>query len=212
MLLVVHGTNDLGLSRPAPPYPAALSRAGIAHGFCDAETPLCAFSLAESYDGLFLTGGGDSDPLLYGQSRGAKLSPVSKMRDENEVSLVLSFFARKKPVFGVCRGMQCVNVALGGTLHQDITSHAGTRHAVRFFEGSPFSPLREAIVNSFHHQSVARLAPQLFPAAVALDGTIEAVSSNVSPVLAVQWHPERPDGGVTDEFFRIARRMLEASD
>ena len=87
MLLVVHGTNDLGLSRPAPPYPAALSRAGIAHGFCDAETPLCAFSLAESYDGLFLTGGGDSDPLLYGQSRGAKLSPVSKMRDENEVSL-----------------------------------------------------------------------------------------------------------------------------
>ena len=212
MLLVVHGTNDLGLSRPAPPYPAALSRAGIAHEFCDAETPLCAFSLAESYDGLFLTGGGDSDPLLYGQSRGAKLSLVSKMRDENEVSLVLSFFARKKPVFGVCRGMQCVNVALGGTLHQDIASHAGTRHAVRFCENSPFSPLREAVVNSFHHQSVARLAPPLFPAAVARDGTIEAVSSNVSPVLAVQWHPERPDGGVTDEFFRIVRRMLEASD
>ena len=108
--------------------------------------------------------------------------------------------------------MQCVNVALGGTLHQDIASHAGTRHAVRFFEGSPFSPLREAVVNSFHHQSVARLAPQLFPAAVARDGTIEAVSSIVSPVLAVQWHPERPDGGVTDEFFRIVRRMLEASD
>lgn len=212
MLLVVHGTNDLGLSRPAPQYSAALSRAGIAHGFCDAETPLCAFSLAESYDGLFLTGGGDSDPLLYGQSRGAKLSPVSKMRDENEVSLVLSFFARKKPVFGVCRGMQCVNVALGGTLHQDIASHTGTRHAVCFCENSPFSPLREAVVNSFHHQSVARLAPPLFPAAVARDGTIEAVSSNVSPVLAVQWHPERPDGGVTDEFFRIARRMLEASD
>ena len=212
MLLVVHGTNDRGLSRPAPPYPAALSRAGIAHGLCDAETPLCAFSLAESYDGLFLTGGGDSDPLLYGQSRGAKLSPVSKMRDENEISLVLSFFARKKPVFGVCRGMQCVNVALGGTLHQDIASHAGTRHAVRFCENSPFSPLREAVVNSFHHQSVARLAPPLFPAAVARDGTIEAVSSNVSPVLAVQWHPERPDGGVTDEFFRIVRRMLEASD
>ena len=212
MLLVVHGTNDLGLSRPAPQYSAALSRAGIAHGFCDAETPLCAFSLAESYDGLFLTGGGDSDPLLYGQSRGAKLSPVSKMRDENEVSLVLSFFARKKPVFGVCRGMQCVNVALGGTLHQDIASHAGTRHAVRFCENSPFAPLREAVVNSFHHQSVARLAPPLFPAAVARDGTIEAVSSNVSPVLAVQWHPERPDGGVTDEFFRIVRRMLEDSD
>ena len=83
---------------------------------------------------------------------------------------------------------------------------------MRFFEGSPFSPLREAVVNSFHHQSVARLAPQLFPAAIAGDGTIEAVSSNVSPVLAVQWHPERPDGGVTDEFFRIVRRMLEASD
>ena len=212
MLLVVHGTNDLGLSRPAPQYPAALSRAGIAHGFCDAETPLCAFSLAESYDGLFLTGGGDSDPLLYGQSRGAKLSPVSKMRDENELSLVLSFFARKKPVFGVCRGMQCVNVALGGTLHQDIASHAGTRHIVRFCENSPFAPLREAVVNSFHHQSAARLAPPLFPAAVARDGTIEAVSSNVSPVLAVQWHPERPDGGVTDEFFRIVRQMLEASD
>lgn len=212
MLLVVHGTNDLGLSRPAPRYSAALSRAGIAHGFCDAETPLCAFSLAESCDGLFLTGGGDSDPLLYGQSRGAKLSPVSKMRDENELSLVLSFFARKKPVFGVCRGMQCVNVALGGTLHQDIASHAGTPHAVRFCENSPFAPLREAVVNSFHHQSVARLAPQLFPAAVARDGTIEAVSSNISPVLAVQWHPERPDGGVTDEFFRIVRQMLEASD
>ena len=137
---------------------------------------------------------------------------MSSMRDENELSLVLSFFARKKPVFGVCRGMQCVNVALGGTLHQDIASHAGTRHIVRFCENSPFAPLREAVVNSFHHQSAARLAPPLFPAAVARDGTIEAVSSNVSPVLAVQWHPERPDGGVTDEFFRIVRQMLEASD
>ena len=212
MLLVVHGLNDSGLSRPAPLYPAALSRTGIAHEFCDAERPLCAFSLAETYDGLFLTGGGDSDPLLYGQSRGAKLSLVSRMRDENELSLILAFFARKKPVFGVCRGMQCVNVALGGTLHQDIPNHTGTRHAVRFCGTTPFASLREAVVNSFHHQSVARLAPPLFPVAVAQDGTIEAVSSNVSPVLAAQWHPERPDGGVTDEFFRIARRMLENSD
>ena len=146
--------------------------------------------------GLLLPGGGD----IHGS-----LPP-------EEAFLLRAFWEAHRPILGVCRGMQCVNVALGGTLHQDIASHAGTRHIVRFCENSPFAPLREAVVNSFHHQSAARLAPPLFPAAVAGDGTIEAVSSNVSPVLAVQWHPERPDGGVTDEFFRIVRQMLEASD
>lgn len=210
MLLVCHGLRDNGVSAPAPLIVRALERAGIAFYPIDCERPLNACTLSERFDGVLFCGGGDSDPLLYGMARRAPLHMVSGMRDQNELALCRAFFARKKPLLGICRGMQAINIALGGTLRPHIGGHAGTPHPVRLLENGPFSPCapKEAIVNSFHHQCVGRLAAPLRPLAAAPDGVVEALFSRDAPVLAVQWHPERADTALSEAFFTAAGRML----
>jgi putative glutamine amidotransferase len=183
-----------------------------------------AADYAQALDGLLLQGGADISPLTYGE---APLKPEwagDAMRDRYEIELVRAFSAARKPVLGICRGAQLINVALGGSLHQDVPAHRTEdydlhAHEVRLEPGSGLARLYgesgQRRVVSIHHQAIKRLAPGLVVEARAEDGVIEAVrGTGASYVCAVQWHPEFHggregflDGGpLLDEFLRAARQ------
>ena len=169
--------------------------------------------LIRRFDGLILTGGTDIEPSLYGQKRTAPLMEPDRSRDEYEISLAQSTFEMDIPVLGICRGIQIINVALGGTLWQDIAtqvaksfSHSGfpedldafKNHPVRLAKDSKlseaFNGSREINVNSAHHQAVQDLGSNLQATAYAPDGLIEAIESIAHEwVVGVQWHPERQE-------------------
>ena len=183
-----------------------------------------AADYARELDGLVLQGGADISPLAYGEEPLKPEWAGDEMRDRYEVELVRAFITAGKPVLGICRGAQLINVALGGTLHQDIPAHRSDdydqhAHAVRLEPGSGLARLYGETgprrVVSIHHQAIKQLAPGLVVEARADDGVIEAVrGTGASYVCAVQWHPEFHggrhgflDGGpLLDEFLRAARR------
>jgi putative glutamine amidotransferase len=155
-----------------------------------------------------LTGGEDVDPARYGEMRHEKVHAVNAARDTTEASLVLEARSRGMPVLAICRGIQILNVALGGSLVQDISSQCKTDIA-HDEEGprdsrsheitvEPDSLIAKAIgteratVNSFHHQSVKRVAEGMRVTARSPDGIIEGLESTDDDwwVMAVQWHPE----------------------
>lgn len=150
----------------------------------------------ERCDVLLLPGGGDIHPRRYGQALNGA-AEIDEERDACELALVWAFAAAGKPVLGICRGLQVVNVAFGGTLRQHIDGHSrsmgrDTFHAVRTDDPLLRSLYGERFtVNSAHHQAIDRLGDGLRVIARAEDGTIEAVRHGSLPVLAVQWHPER---------------------
>lgn len=150
--------------------------------------------------GLILCGGGDIAPHHFGQEdRGS--NPPDPVRDEAELALFHAFFRAGKPILGICRGMQIINVALGGTLIQDLSPevrpfHSGTEdlfHPIRTEEGSLFRRLLGPTpqVNSYHHQAVDRLGEGIRAEARSEGGVIEAITHRSYPLLAVQFHPER---------------------
>ena len=166
-----------------------------------------AGQLAEALDGLLISGGADIDPVRYGATPHPKLGPLEPDRDAFEFAMLDAARARGLPVLAICRGMQVVNVALGGTLWQDLPTerpggvhHDGTWartarvHAIEVVAGSALARSVGAgpvTVNSFHHQGVRRLAPGLAPTATAPDGLIEGFESADGPwLVGVQWHPE----------------------
>ena len=175
-------------------------------------SPLVGASLAASAldgcDGLLLTGGEDMDPSWYGASPSAFLEQPSQERDLFELALFAVARQRELPILGICRGIQLINVALGGTLFQDLASerpgsvnHTQTggrntrSHSVRFQTGSRVAQAlvaTETTVNSVHHQAIKDLAPGLIATGWSSDGLIEAVENEpgASWILAVQWHPE----------------------
>jgi putative glutamine amidotransferase len=159
--------------------------------------------------GLLLSGGQDVHPSYFGEQPHTAIGRVNPLRDQMELSLCLQAVKAGLPVFGICRGAQLLNIALGGDIYQDIASQSGEKglichnqpapkwfgfHDVRVREGSRLHQILgtdKLSVNSFHHQAVRRLAPVLKPAAAAADGVIEAVESDNRPFLiGVQWHPE----------------------
>lgn len=158
-----------------------------------------------AFDGFLFSGGADVNPTRYGQSVMHDSVSVSDERDEFEIAMCKKALESGKPIFGICRGIQLINVAMGGTLHQHIEGHrqedasATYAHTIRIVEGSHLYELfgSEAVeVNTFHHQAVCEVAPGLYAVAYNGDGYIEAVQSHaVMPygvqVEAVQWHPER---------------------
>lgn len=164
--------------------------------------------LLDRIDGLVLTGGGDVSPHRYGEETSETVRGVDFDRDEFELELVHAARKRSLPVLAICRGHQVVNVALGGTLIQDIALAIGSMDHDQVghlaWEGhqhvkiEPASLLcdivgdSELMVNSIHHQAIDRLAPGLTPVAWAADGVIEAVQHDDVhwPLLSVQWHPE----------------------
>jgi putative glutamine amidotransferase len=168
-------------------------------------------ALYDRLDGVLIPGGVDLDPSNYGETPLPTCGRLDPARDRVELRFARWAIAEGKPLFGLCRGLQIVNVALGGTLYQDIAAQRSDAikhdyfptagysrdhlaHSVTVSSGSRLdalvgsAPLR---VNSMHHQAVKDLAPGLAPTAVAPDGLIEALeATDQSFVLGVQWHPE----------------------
>lgn len=156
-------------------------------------------------DGLLLAGGGDINPDRYGAPPGPRTAGVQDPRDAAESALLASALARGVPVLGICRGMQLLNVARGGTLHQhlpDAVGHEGHRrrlgefdpHPVTVAEGSRTARVlgrTRLEVPTYHHQAVDVLGENVVATAWADDGTVEAVEyADEDDVLGVQWHPE----------------------
>lgn len=167
-----------------------------------------AEEMLEGMDGLLLTGGEDVAPARYGERSHPTVRDVHPGRDEFELALVRSARARRLPTLAICRGVQVANVALGGSLVQDIPSsipaalahesgqdRSDRTHLARLAPGARLARAcgsAEICVNSMHHQSIARLAAGLVATAHAPDGVIEGVEWNDDDwwMLGVQWHPE----------------------
>lgn len=156
----------------------------------------------EKYDGLILAGGGDVDPALYGQPNLGS-ADVDLRRDLAELALLDEFLSRGKPVLGICRGHQLINIWAGGDLIQDLgdraAAHGGETdrvHPVRAAEGSLMEQLYgDSIwVNSSHHQGVGRLGRGLRLTALSEDGVVETMEHRTLPLISVQFHPERMTG------------------
>jgi putative glutamine amidotransferase len=152
-------------------------------------------AVAAQVDALVLTGGTDVDPALYGQEPHPTVR-VDRARDDRELALLAAALERNLPVLAICRGLQLLNVHLGGTLHQHLADHpvgADGVHEVRFAAGSR---LREIYgprcpVNSLHHQAVATPGKDVVCVGYAPDGVVEAVELPGRAVVGVQWHPEQ---------------------
>jgi putative glutamine amidotransferase len=163
------------------------------------------FSL--DYDALLLTGGGDIEPALYAPSNDGS-EGIDYDRDLAELELLGAFLALNKPVMGVCRGHQVINVGLGGTLRQHIgddlcrfhrrtPDHEGDKiHAVYSADDSWYRTTYGAVfsVNSSHHQALDRLGDGLHPVLWSESGIVEAVEHDSLPIISVQFHPERMTG------------------
>ncbi|MEJ2666190.1 MAG: gamma-glutamyl-gamma-aminobutyrate hydrolase family protein [Deinococcales bacterium] len=189
-------------------YALAMAAAGAVPLLAPNVDAALADRYADAADGLLLTGGVDIDPYLFDASPHPDLGSVDRRRDAFELALYRAFRERGKPVLGICRGIQLVNVAHGGSLHQHLPRVPDTeQHAQRDVTGAPLqrvaletgSRLAEAFgtqvlrVNSFHHQAVDRVGDGLRAVARADDGIVEALEledGDDAFVVAVQWHPE----------------------
>lgn len=157
-------------------------------------------TLARECDALLLPGGGDADPALYGQeNRGS--NPPDHDRDRDELELIEQFVAQGKPILGICRGHQMLNIALGGTLVQDLPDerhrHDTEADTDRVHRVRSLHPLmlelygEEFVSNSAHHQAIDRLGAGLVATCISEDGVIEGIVHENGRVLGVQFHPER---------------------
>jgi putative glutamine amidotransferase len=177
-------------------------------------------------DGLLLTGGVDISPLMYGENPIKEVTGISIGRDEFEFKLFKKALEIDLPILGICRGMQLINAACGGTLFQDIyaqrkntlghdpydTPYDTLYHSVRIEKGSKLYEIFEKTnihVNSFHHQAVKDLGSDIRATAFSSDGIIEGIElDNKSFVVGVQWHPE----GLTikhPEFSSLFNRLVD---
>lgn len=150
----------------------------------------------KKYDGLVLPGGYDINPKLYKQKNKASKNIHNKL-DRLQYSVLDKFVQEKKPVLGICRGCQMINIYFGGTLNQDIKKHRGkkgstVKHDTTIVENSVLESLygRTMKVNSRHHQCIDQQGVNLLTVQRASDGRIEAVEHDELPILGVQWHPE----------------------
>ena len=202
-----------------PRYYRSLQAAGAIPVMLPLHAEEDAAQLTELFDGLLFPGGQDVDPALYGEPMLDCCKEILPARDSMETAVLKEAMARKLPVLGICRGLQFINAALGGTLWQDLPvqrpgsrchrmerPYDRTEHCV-----SLTGPLAAVYgtdslgVNSCHHQGVKVLAPGLEPMAVSDDGLIEAFFHPEKPFLwAVQWHPEffDPETGPGVPIFR----------
>lgn len=166
-------------------------------------------AIVERIDGILLTGGGDIDPQRFGGEAHPTVHQVDPDRDEVEIRLVEESMRLGKPLLGICRGIQVINVAFGGSLYTDISSQKPNALVHNWIPGRPWSTLTHNIqveessrlahildgshfeVNSLHHQAISLLADSFQAVAFASDGIVEAIELPSHPfAIAVQWHPE----------------------
>jgi putative glutamine amidotransferase len=201
----------IALTSSLTDYEASLQRAGASYRILDPMHDDPQKALRE-IDGLLLTGGGDVDPALFGEEPHPTYHPAEAGRDEHEIKLVRAAVEIDFPLFAICRGLQVLNVAMGGTLIQDIPSSIETSvehqvpmpknamvHEVWIGRDSLLAALLSerleggdtCMVNSRHHQSIKAVAPGFVVSGTAPDGVVEAVERpGARFCLGVQWHPE----------------------
>ncbi len=196
------------LRLPSGYLKAILAHGGIPFLFSFLEEEADIRALARQCDGFLFTGGVDPDPVLYGEEKLNDTVEICDCRDVLEFPLMKIALAADKPILGICRGVQVLNVALGGTLYQDLpaqrpeapvchrqkTGYPEDGHFITLTEDTPFRALfaeERPFVNTYHHQAIKDLAPDLRLLAVSDDGIAEAVCMRDRPyVFGVQWHPE----------------------
>ena len=207
--------NDLFRRYMKGKYVQSLRRSGADVCWIELENPDEAVRLAASCDGLLLPGGADVEPSLYGQTRSDKTGRPNAVRDRAEPKLLAAFLDMGKPVLGICRGVQMMNVSFGGTLFQDIKdkqtykhsdffSRARSCHPVEVITGTklfdcmndagawkPGTASAKIAVNSIHHQAIDKLGDGLVVSAKSTDGFVEGIELKDYRFCAgVQWHPE----------------------
>ncbi|MFI6281762.1 gamma-glutamyl-gamma-aminobutyrate hydrolase family protein [Streptomyces sp. NPDC050988] len=179
-------------------YPRLVQSAGGLAAMLPPDEPTRAAETVARLDGLVIAGGPDVDPSRYGAARDPRCGPEARARDTWELALIDAALTSGTPLLGICRGMQLLNVALGGTLVQHLDGHVEAvgvfgRHTVKPVPGSLYAALipEETSVPTYHHQAVDHLGTGLAPSAHAADGTVEAIElPGPGWVLGVQWHPE----------------------
>ncbi|WP_172633296.1 gamma-glutamyl-gamma-aminobutyrate hydrolase family protein [Streptomyces sp. 6-11-2] len=179
-------------------YPRLVQAAGGLAVMLPPDDPSHAASVVARLDGLVVAGGPDVEPERYGAEREPRTGPPARERDAWELALIRAALDSGTPLLGICRGMQLLNVELGGTLVQHIDGHT---EDVGVFGSHPVTPVagtryaavvpEKTCVPTYHHQAVDRLGEGLRTSARATDGTVEAVELPGDRfVLGVQWHPE----------------------
>ncbi|MFT4412272.1 gamma-glutamyl-gamma-aminobutyrate hydrolase family protein [Fredinandcohnia humi] len=184
--------------------------------------------IVDIIDGLVVTGGGDIDPTLFGEEPHPKLGTISPGRDSLEIAIINKMLMENKPILAICRGIQILNIAVGGDMYQDIYSQTenellqhsqkATRYHLAHFVKAKENSLLANIageaqfkVNTYHHQAVRHIPLPLTVSGVASDGIIEAIESTEHTfVLGVQWHPEALAVNGNDVAIRIFTRFIES--
>ncbi len=213
----------------SPDYFRAVKEAGGVPLLLPLENdPRDTEEILERFDGFLYPGGPDINPLLFGEEVLPECGNIIPERDRLELSLLPAILRSKRPVFGICRGIQSMNVALGGTLYQDIPVQLEGNLRVGHYQQAGDTVLTHRVavkrgtllydivkkdtleVNSFHHQACRRLGRGLVENAQASDAVVEAVSlENYDFFLGVQWHPEHLYA-VSDDMARIWRAFVGA--
>jgi putative glutamine amidotransferase len=202
--ITTRGRNDAGRFELTAKYVEAVRRAGgypvlLPPGESKPE------ECFEFLDGIVLTGGGDIDPARYGGQKHAEIYGIDCERDEGEIALARAIVEHRKPALCICRGMQVLDVALGGTLVEHVPDEFGEKvphrsedhyqmHDVKIEPRSELAKLLGTTTITapcWHHQAVRKLAPSFRVVATSADGVVEAIESPEHPdLIAVQWHPE----------------------
>lgn len=198
-IAAIHMGNDLFRRYMMGKYASAIKNAGADIVWIDSTNNLL------SYDGLLLPGGADVNPELYGEPASAECGKPNAFRDGFEMEVIPIWLKTEKPLLAICRGVQILNVALGGKLYQDIKTIESVKHSnvlkknngchdVIIEKGSLLHEIEgkdKLWVNSLHHQAVKTLGDGLVVSATSTDGFIEAIEITDHPfALGVQWHPE----------------------
>jgi putative glutamine amidotransferase len=197
-------------------YITALEEVGLAPVLVTpGHSPAAVHSLLDACCGLVLSGGEDVDPARYGEAPSPALGSVERARDEVEFHAVECAMQRGMPIFGICRGMQLLNVYFGGSLYQDLPTEwdgdllheqlgawEARSHSATVVAGTELHRIvrdERLFINSFHHQAVKRLGRGLRASACAEDGLIEAVEMpDHDWLIGVQWHPERNEASAPE--------------
>ncbi|MFI9293993.1 gamma-glutamyl-gamma-aminobutyrate hydrolase family protein [Streptomyces gardneri] len=207
------GVWDMQAALLPAPYPRLVRESGGLAVMLPPDDAAAAAEIVARLDGLVVAGGADVEPVRYGAEPDPRTGPPARARDSWELALIDAALASGTPLLGICRGMQLLNVALGGTLVQHLDGHVEAvgmigRHAVKPVPGTRYASLVPELteVPTYHHQAVDRLGTGLAASAHAEDGTVEAVELSAPAwALGVQWHPEM------GEDLRVMRGLVEAA-